>query len=274
MRAGAILLVGGRSTRMGRPKAGLDWHGEPLASRLARVLARAVGDGQVVAVRGPGQDLPDLPDHVEIVVDPTEGDGPLRGLAGGLAALQGRADVAFASSVDAPFLHARLVTAVLGAVGAADDAAVPVAHGQRHPLAAAYRIALLPLLDDLLVRGERRLGALLNAVRTRFLDETSLLAALGLGEVDPGLDVLRNINTPAEYDAAHALVPPRVTIEAFGAVREARASRLEDAVAAAGLALDGGVVAAVNGSQIVSDPWYPLATGDRISLVTTEPGPI
>ena len=278
MRTGAILLVGGRSTRMGRPKAELDWRGEPLAARIARVLARAVGDGQVVAVRAPGQDLPDLPDHVEVVTDPVEGDGPLRGLARGLAALQERADVAYASSVDAPFLHARFVSAVLAAVGATDDAAVPVTDGHRHPLAAAYRVALLPLCDDLLAKGERRPGALFDQVRTRFMDETALLATAGLGEVDAELDALRNINTPDEYDAARGVAPSRVTIEVFGthgrrsgsACIEASASRLDDAFAAAGLALDGHVIAAVNGQQIVSDPWYPLAPGDRVSLIAMD----
>jgi molybdenum cofactor guanylyltransferase len=251
---------------MGRPKAGLDWHGEPLASRVARVLARAVGAGQVVVVRAPGQDLPGLPDQVELVADPSEGDGPLRGLARGLAALQGRADVAFASSVDVPLLHARFVSAVLAAVGDTDDTAVPVAHGHRHPLAAVYRVALLPLVDDLLAKGERSPGALLDQVRTRFLDETTLLATAGLGEVDPHLDALRNINTQDEYDEVRAVESPHVTIEVLTAHIEAQASRLEEAFAAAGLALDDHVVAAINGKQIASDPWYPLETGDCIRL--------
>ena len=102
MRAGAILLVGGRSTRMGRAKATLDWHGEPLAARVARVLARAVGDGPVVAVAAPGQELPPLPAGVMLASDPSEGAGPLQGLAVGLAALRAHADVAFASSVRRP----------------------------------------------------------------------------------------------------------------------------------------------------------------------------
>jgi molybdopterin-guanine dinucleotide biosynthesis protein A len=274
MRTGAILLVGGRSSRMGRPKAGLDWHGEPLAARLARVLARAVGEGPVVAVRVPGQDLPALPEHVDVVADPVDGEGPLRAVATGLAALRGRAEVAFVSSVDAPFLHARFVAALLAAVGADDDAAVPVAQGRPHPLAAAYRVALLPVVDDLLANGERRAGALLDHVEARFLDETALLATGGLREADPALVALRNVNTPGEYDAAVAVVPPRVTIELLGALvrdpgdarLETHASRLEQAYAAAGLAIDGRVVAAVNGEQIAADPWYPLAPGDRISL--------
>lgn len=251
MRTGAILLVGGGSTRMGRSKATLDWHGEPLAARVARVLVRAVGEGQVVAVRAPSQDLPDLPGDVEVVADPAEGDGPLRGLAAGLFALQSRADVAFVSAVDVPFLDAAFVTAVLGAVGPDDDAAAPVAHGRRHPLAAAYRIALLPLCEELLVAGERRPNVLLDRVRTRLLDEA-----------DPEPDALRNVNTPDEYDEAHGREAPRVTVEAPGGRAEVRAWRLEQALAA----FDPHLAVAVNGERIVSDPWFPLTTGDHISL--------
>ncbi len=43
-------------------------------------------------------------------------------------------------------------------------------------------------------------------------------------------------------------------------------------VALAGLALDGSVVAAVNGARVVSDPWYPLARGDRVTLSPADPG--
>jgi molybdopterin-guanine dinucleotide biosynthesis protein A len=278
MRTGAILLVGGRSTRMGRPKAGLDWHGEPLAARVARVLARAAGDGPVVAVCAPGQDVPTLPEGIELAEDPTSGDGPLRGIAVGLAQLAGRADVAYVSSVDAPLLHARFIAAVLDSLGD-HDVAVPVAHEHRHPLAAAYRVALGPLVDELLGGGERRPGVLFSRVRTRFLAEDELLAGT-LGRVDPALSALRNVNTPEEYDEVLALPPPEVEIDVFGALRrrstqvhlETRAFRLHDAVEASGLALDGHVVAAINGEQIVTDGAYPLGPGDRIALIAADAG--
>jgi molybdenum cofactor guanylyltransferase len=239
---GAILLVGGRSTRMGHPKANLDWHGEPLAARLARVLARAVGEGPVVLVRAPGQELPDLPAGLEIVDDPAGGDGPLRGLATGLAALEDRVEIAIAASVDLPFLTAPFVAAMLAAIED-DDAAIPVAHDRRHPLPAAYRVALRPLCDELLAHGERRLRAVFEEVATRFV---------AVGDVD--VKTLRNINTPADYEAARAVPPPLVSVQ--GVVR--RAWRLEQA-------FDG--LVAVNGVPIESDPWYPLAPGDRISLI-------
>ena len=235
------MLAGGRSARMGDSKASLDWHGESLVARIARVLVRAVGE-PVVVVRAPGQEPPAVPAGIEIVEDPVEGDGPLRGLATGLAALEGRVEIVFASSVDLPFLTAPFVTAVLAAVGDQDDAAVPVLDGHRYPLPAAYRIGLRTLCDDLLADGERRLGAVLEHARSRFLSE-----------VDAGS--LRNLNTRADYEEACAVPPPLVSVAGV----ELRAWHLGEVLA-------GHSVAVVNGIQIDSDPWYPLAPGDHISL--------
>ena len=45
-----VVLAGGRSTRMGRPKASLEWHGSTLLHRVTGIVSRAV-DGPVVVVR-------------------------------------------------------------------------------------------------------------------------------------------------------------------------------------------------------------------------------
>ena len=104
-----IVLAGGRSSRMGTPKAWLDWHGSTLLRRTCGVVARGV-DGPVVVVRAPGQELPELPDAVEVVEDAREGQGPLQGLLAGLEAVDG--ELAFVASTDMPFLHPRFVAAV------------------------------------------------------------------------------------------------------------------------------------------------------------------
>ena len=52
-----VILAGGRSSRMGTPKAGLEWHGSTLLRRTVGILARATG-GPVVEVRANGQELP------------------------------------------------------------------------------------------------------------------------------------------------------------------------------------------------------------------------
>ena len=105
-----IVLAGGRSSRMGTPKAALEWHGSTLLRRVVGVVGRAV-DGPVVVVRAPGQVLPELPDGVELVEDAREGRGPLQGLAAGLAAVRDRAPLAYASSTDVPLLHPRFIHA-------------------------------------------------------------------------------------------------------------------------------------------------------------------
>ena len=152
---------------MGTPKAALEWHGSTLLRRTASILARATG-GPVVVVRARGQDLPALPPDVEVVDDPREGQGPVQGLAAGLAAIADRAGAAFVSSTDMPFLHPAFVRRVLRAVAEGADVGLPVARGYPQPLAAAYRPALAPVAERLvaawpaaclLVRGVRGVPA-------------------------------------------------------------------------------------------------------------------
>src|SRR3954468_8075055 len=138
-----VVLAGGRSTRMGRPKANLEWHGSTLLHRVTGIVARAI-DGPVVVVRAPDQELPELPPGVRVVEDAAEGRGPLQGLAAGLSAVAGDSELAYVSSTDVPLLHPAFVRAVARAASGADvDVALPVVHGFRHPLAAAYRTALV-----------------------------------------------------------------------------------------------------------------------------------
>ena len=51
-----VVLAGGRSTRMGRPKANLEWHGSTLLHRVTGIVGRAV-DGPVVVVRTARRDV-------------------------------------------------------------------------------------------------------------------------------------------------------------------------------------------------------------------------
>ena len=113
--AAGVVLAGGRSTRMGTPKAALDWHGSTLVYRTAALVSRAV-DGPVVVVAAPGQRLPELPVGVQIVEDPVEGLGPMRGIATGLAAVADLVPVAFVCSTDMPFLHPAFVIRVLASL--------------------------------------------------------------------------------------------------------------------------------------------------------------
>ena len=205
--AAGIVLAGGRSTRMGRPKAALEWHGSTLLERVCGIVAQAV-DGPLVVVRSPGQELPELPAAVQLVDDAHEGRGPLQGLAAGLAALGGRAGRAYVSSTDVPLLHPAFVHALLAAADDDADLVVPVVDGRPHPLAAVYRVALLTEVDELIAAGELRLTALLDHCRVREVGEAELLADGALAAADPELLSLLNVNEPADYERALALGAP------------------------------------------------------------------
>lgn len=260
--AGAVLLVGGRSTRMGEPKAALDWHGSPLVRRLAGLLLRAV-PGPVLLVAAPGQPLPPLPPRVGVLTDPEPDLGPLAGLATGLAGLAARAvPAAFACSVDLALLHPALVRVVLAALprDGADRAAAPEIDGRLQPLAAAYPTGLAPTAARLLAAGERRATALLEAAGAVRLGRDLLLADPDLAGADPRLHSLTNLNRPAEYRAALALPAPEVVLVRHGVRRRLQAWTLGD-LPGAGL-----VTPRLNGVPVPPDPQLPLLPGDLVEL--------
>jgi molybdenum cofactor guanylyltransferase len=274
------VLAGGRSTRMGRPKANLEWHGSTLLHRVTGIVSRAV-DGLVVVVRAPGQELPALPPGVRVVEDAAEGRGPLQGLAAGLAAVADAAAIAYASSTDVPLLHPAFVRAVVRAATSEDvDVALPVVHGFKHPLAAAYRTSLAPSVEELIAEDRMRPAFLFERSRVRELSEDDLLSDRELAAADPELLSVLNLNEPDEYERARARAAPSVTVRRFGTLATSlgrepvviRAATLEAAATAAGVALDRHVVAAVNGDQITRDPELPLARGDEVAFLAADAG--
>jgi molybdopterin-guanine dinucleotide biosynthesis protein A len=273
-----IVLAGGRSSRMGTPKAALEWHGSTLLRRTAGIVSRAAG-GPVVVVRAQGQALPALPAQVEVIDDPREGMGPIQGLAAGLAAIAGRAEIAFVCSTDMPFLHPAFVRRVLRAAAEGADVGLPIARGYPQPLAAAYRTTLAPVAERLVKEGRLRPAFLFDECVVTRLDEAALRADPVLAALDPDLDSVVNINEPADYEAARSRLAPEVTIQRFGALADGhrgpqaiRAATMAGAAAAAGLVLGRHVVAALNGDQITRDGETPLATGDTVSFLSADAG--
>ena len=199
-----IVVAGGRSERMGRPKAELDWHGSPLVEVVCRTLERA-GALPVVVVRANGQWLPPLAGTIEIVEDARPARGPLEALAAGLRAISTATEVVFVSAVDAPFLVPAFVSCVVRAVEAGTEAAVPLHEGRAHPLAAAYRVApTLLAVERRLAGTDLSVRGLLDDLRVRRLDEADLLADPELRAADQKLDSLLNLNTPQDYADALA----------------------------------------------------------------------
>jgi len=204
-RLGGIVLCGGRSSRMGSPKAWLDFGGETLLARVVRTVRRVCAP--VVVVAAPGQDVPPLPPDIAIARDPLEGRGPLQGIAAGLQALldapegSDGVDAAFVTSTDAPFLAAALI-ARLAALRGDHDIAVPHTEGHFHPLTAIYAGTCLAHIEALLAADRLRPFFLFERVRTVICDAATLLADPDLAAADPALRSFENLNTPDDYARA------------------------------------------------------------------------
>ena len=191
VRRAAVVLCGGKSSRMGRPKALLPFGPETLLARVLRLVGEACAERVVVAADG--QEIPPLPDGVTLVRDVRPGQGPLEGLAAGLAAV--RAPAAFCASCDAPFLRPALVARLFDRLGDA-DAAQAVVDGFPQPLLAVYRTSLAPRAAALVAEGRNRVIFLVEGARVVRLDEADARGA------DPDLASFRGCNTPEEYAAA------------------------------------------------------------------------
>jgi molybdopterin-guanine dinucleotide biosynthesis protein A len=275
--AAAIILAGGRSSRMGSPKAALEWHGSTLLRRVTGVLERVV-DGPIIVVGAPGQELPDVAERVELVSDFREGQGPMQGIAAGLTAIDGRAPVAYVSSTDVPLLHPAFVRRVIVGFDSTVDVVLPEVGGYRQPLAAVYRGDLLATVEELIAAERMRPAFLFERCRVRRLDGETLLKDRSLARFDPQLASVSNLNEPADYERARALPAPEIRVELFGPLatravagrKTERAWSLGQVASAVGLELDEHIVAALNGDQISRDPHVPLVAGDTVGFMAAD----
>lgn len=201
MRVGGIILCGGKSSRMGQPKAMLPFGDELLLARVARVLSEVVSP--IVVVAAPEQDVPPLPPGMRVVRDEHEYLGPLAGIGVGLSALAGEVEAAYCSACDVPLLRPEFVRAMMASLGDF-ELAVPKEGDFHHPLAGVYRTSLVERINKFVTAGRLRPLFLIEASHAAIVDVEVLRS------VDSRLDSLRNINHPEEYAAAlrDAGLPP------------------------------------------------------------------
>ena len=193
MTAGGIVLCGGKSTRMGTPKATLPFGPETMLQRVIRLLGAVAAP--IVAVAAREQELPELPGDVIVTRDEREARGPLEGLRAGLRALPPSVELAYVTSCDVPLLAPAFVTRMIELLGDRDIAVMEV-DGFAHPLSAVYRRDTLPYVESLLAEDRLRPAFLFDAVRTRRVQPAEMAS------VDPELRTLRNLNTREDYLAA------------------------------------------------------------------------
>lgn len=193
MLTGSIVLAGGRSRRMGRPKELLRYSDGTMLGRAVDTLAQ-VSYPVVVVARDERQELPPLPVEIEYAFDETPDLGPLAGIAAGMRKIRGECDAAFVTGCDMPFLAGGVVQWLASLIGE-HDLAIPQVGDVLQPMCALYRVRLLPKIELLLRTGERSPKALVPRCDARLVGEAEIDA------FDPTRRFLASIDTAADYEA-------------------------------------------------------------------------
>ncbi len=173
---------------MGRAKAWLDWHGQPLLAQVA-AQARAAGAAPVAVVAPAEMALPEIEGAVRLP-DAVSGRGPVGGL---IAALRWQPRV-LALACDLPHVSPEF----LRWLAARSEACTGWTWPEDQPLCAVYTRALLPWLEAAVQEGEP-VAALARILATA---PQQRLSAAELARFGPHL--FDNVNTPEEYQRAHA----------------------------------------------------------------------
>ncbi|MGH7855910.1 MAG: molybdenum cofactor guanylyltransferase [Candidatus Binatia bacterium] len=186
-----IVLAGGASTRMKRPKALLAFGDETLIERVVCRLAPLAN--RTIVVSAAHVPLPALPRGVRVVEDTIPLLGPAAGILHGLRATE--TDLSFVCSCDQPFPSVALGR-LLVEHAKESDLVIPRWHGRLQPLFAVYRRSLLPHFEREIGRGERRLLSLVAGASPREVPEKEIAA------VDPEGRSFFDVDTPGKYRAA------------------------------------------------------------------------
>jgi molybdopterin-guanine dinucleotide biosynthesis protein A len=188
MQATLLVLAGGQSSRMGRPKAWLEVGETTLLRWVVERLGPAFSE-VVVSFAEPEQVERLVP--FRLVFDRKLAAGPLAGLEAGLTAA--RHEVTFAVACDMPYVTPNVAEMAVAAARGC-DAAMPRVNGRAEPVCAAYRRSALPAVT-----------AALDAGRLAAADLAAHLDVTWLEGLDP--ELFRSLNTPADFERFHDAFP-------------------------------------------------------------------
>lgn len=182
MKIGAVILCGGQSSRMGKPKEALTFHGETFLQRIEEQLKRF--DEVLLSVSGsaPGQD-----GRYRVVPDQYPGCGPMGGLHAALSAC--RSDALLAVPCDTPLFRGEFADLLCQSMTSCVDAVIPqTPDGYLHPLCAVYRKETAGIFHSYLQAGQYRLLHALQDMRVSLVPVSEQF-----------LPCLENVNTPEAY---------------------------------------------------------------------------
>jgi molybdopterin-guanine dinucleotide biosynthesis protein A len=172
-----FVLAGGKSSRMGRDKALLDWHGVTLLEHMMNLL-RTVTDPVLVVGR-------------DQLCDRLPGLGPLSGIATGLE--HSATDANLFLAVDLPHLTEGFLKYLRSRLKNSTFPLLACKIGADYPLCLGIWRPMLPEIQKHLTAGQRSVRRLIETAAAEIISEAEIVTA--------GFDVgiFRNINTPEDY---------------------------------------------------------------------------
>jgi molybdopterin-guanine dinucleotide biosynthesis protein A len=181
------LLVGGRSSRMGRSKVDLPLGGATFLERIA-AAARPVFDRVIAVQRAGGEEVDSLP----TIFEPRRAEqAPVFGVWRALEDAKARC---FILAIDYPLLTSDVLRYLVGrASQSAAEMVVPRWGGKLQMLCAGYSASLLTRFDPRIAAGQLNLRGLSDDLEV--IEEEDLRAQFS-GEP------LMNVNTPEELGEA------------------------------------------------------------------------
>lgn len=196
LRCSAIILAGGKSSRMGRAKADLQFEAGTMLDLIVVEMARAF-DELIVAVdayrRYSWSDFP----GVRVIKDDVPDRGPAFALEQALREIS--FDAAFACSCDLPFINGDLAR-FLCTMLSEHDAVIPHVNGKLQPLHAAYRKRCAEALAKMHTAGVNSVHRITDFAKVRIIDEEEIRRH------DPELRSFFNVNTPEDYQLARTML--------------------------------------------------------------------
>ena len=173
----AILLAGGKSSRMGTDKGFVHLNGSPFASHIIEAVRPLVGQIMIVSTNT-AYDVFKLKRVEDIIRDA----GPLAGLF--TALFYSETTYNLVLSCDIPLINGAVLNQLIEGFDPETDVTQIQSNGKTMPLIAIYKKECMHACLDQLKNGERRLQAAVATLKTKTIT------------LDPELDpYVRNINT-------------------------------------------------------------------------------
>ena len=187
----AVILCGGKSSRLGLDKTQLIFEGRTFLENVVHIVGKVTD--RIVLVGDIDRTVHNLPDSVEWAIDEDPDAGPLEGIRVGLNRVEDR-KYAFVTSCDVPLLKHELIHFLYRHLGDANGI-VPV-DGQRiYGMTAIYRTDIVEEIANRIAQGKLRVSEISQAVNA------IEIAVDRIREIDPNLDSMTNVNSKAEYQA-------------------------------------------------------------------------